>query len=103
MHTRSGGMDVTGSEGPILSIEDWRRVTDRLAERWPVLTTAELEATRGRTEMIAGLLEAKISFAQRLADEALGRPLMLGRAETPARRWLRVPGVIARLVYARPL
>lgn len=51
--------------------ERWRSALATLANRWPVLTSQELEATHGRPELVASMLEAKIGFAQLLARDAL--------------------------------
>jgi hypothetical protein len=48
---------------------------EKLAERWPTLTREELDATRGRSELVAALLRAKADYAEILTREALGQPL----------------------------
>ena len=65
--------------------EHWSGALATLAERWPVLTSQELEATHGRPELVASLLEAKIGFAQLLAREALrAQPKQRGLSEYSA-------------------
>ncbi len=49
----------------------WDDLRDHLVDRWPVLTAAELEATHGKPELVAALIEAKLRYGRRLADEAL--------------------------------
>ncbi|MGE0135167.1 MAG: hypothetical protein AB7L91_07095 [Dehalococcoidia bacterium] len=54
-------------EGP----DGWGELRDRLLDCWPVLTEAELEATRGDAALIGALIEAKLGYARRLLDEAI--------------------------------
>jgi hypothetical protein len=76
-------------------------VRDRLADRWPELTPGELDATRGRPDLLAALLQAKLAYAQRLAEESVGRPMRLEAPETraPARGWLNVLGLSSLSIF----
>jgi hypothetical protein len=76
---------------------DWEFVQERLADRWPVLTADELEATRGRGELLAALLQAKLEYAQRLAEESVGHPLERIHPPEPAetRTWVGLVGASA--------
>jgi hypothetical protein len=74
MHTEAQSGDaVWAREASKWDTERWRSAMAILADRWPVLTLEELEATRGRPEMVASMLEAKIGYAQWLARDVLGQ------------------------------
>lgn len=77
--------------------EHWHSTMAILADRWPVLTIEELQATRGRPEMVASVLEAKIGFAQLLARDALGQRQKQRRSTGYNPSWLRGVGVASAL------
>jgi hypothetical protein len=91
--------DEATSEGDVST--DWDAIRDRLADRWPVLTADELEATHGRGDLVAALLQAKLAYAQRLADESMGRPVHLARTSKPGdiRGWRSMIGLSALTTF----
>jgi hypothetical protein len=71
----------------------------KLADRWPTLTTEELDATHGRPDLIAAILSAKAGYAELLTREALGQSLREERAA--ASRWATIwPKVSVSLIAA---
>jgi hypothetical protein len=73
----------------------WSIVRERLADRWPGLTADELDATHGRTDLLGALLQAKLAYAHRLAEESIGHPMRLDAPDrrSSARGWLSVPNL----------
>jgi hypothetical protein len=83
----------------------WSAVRERLADRWPDLTTDELDATHGRVDLLAALLQAKLAYAQLLAEESVGQPMPLEAPMThgPGRSWLSVLGLSSLSVFGLTL
>ena len=75
----------------------WELARERLADRWPILTIEEIDSTQGRMELLTALLQAKLSYAHRLAQESIGQPLILHRppCQTATRGWLNTVGLLA--------
>ncbi|MGE0227218.1 MAG: hypothetical protein AB7I38_01845 [Dehalococcoidia bacterium] len=70
LHEEGGALrGLSREEGP----DGWGELRERLLDRWPVLTEAELEATRGDAALLGALVEAKLGYARRLLDEAIGQ------------------------------
>lgn len=87
-----GGTDAAreprGQDGP--DVTTWDATRDRLADRWPLLTQSELDATHGQTELVAALLQAKLAYAQRLAEESVGHHLEVRSHSRRTHGWLRL-------------
>ncbi len=79
------------------AITAWEVARERLADRWPILTIEEIDSTQGRMDLLTALLQAKLSYAHRLAQESIGQPLILHRPprQTATRGWLNTAGLLA--------
>ncbi|MBX7112263.1 MAG: hypothetical protein K1X87_10525 [Dehalococcoidia bacterium] len=76
--------------------EDWDALCERLLDRWPQLTSDELEATHGKPDLVDAVLEAKLGYARRLVEE-LFLPWRLQRLQASRARG-RVTRGLLRLV-----